>query len=516
MSNPPSVSFEITQPSCSGSSNGAIATITTGGNAPYSYAWTSGPTTANRTSLSAGTYNLTVTDAQGCVRQASATLIQPAALNVSVFHSDLTCFAANDGSAVASSIGGTGNVSFSWSNGGSGQFISNAAAGVYIVTGTDANGCTDVESFIIEQPEMMVANIIVTSPETCIGNDGSVVVQVEGGSEEYLIMWGNGAEGNTLDNVSSGVYAVAITDQNGCAISASANVPYDCDISVASTALVESDCGATNVSVSTIISCIAVENASMYQWKFATPTGIIIAEEFTIGNQFYLGQSSAITNNLTMIVSVKAMVNSVWGAYGQACVLQTEQVLGTTAVSEADCGRTLNTWEETITANAVDNAAIYEWSFASANGIIITTTVGNTLTITEQLGLQNNNEYAVTVRAEIGEQGFTEWGAVCSISISINSVGMNEHEHESVIIYPNPSDGESFTMLFNEGSNASGIELINVFNNKGQLIEALTPALQNENKGRIDYRFKNKLSAGIYFIQYQRGGNKYEEKLIVR
>jgi hypothetical protein len=217
-----------------------------------------------------------------------------------------------------------------------------------------------------------------------------------------------------------------------------------------------------------------------------------------------------------MIVSVKAMVNSVWGAYGEPCALQTEQVLGTTAVSESDCGRTLNAWEETITANVVTNAVIYEWSFASTDGIITTTTIGNTLTITEQLGLQNNSEYAVTVRAQLGELGFTEWGTICSISISINAVGMNEIDHESVIIYPNPSDGESFTMLFNEDSNASGIELINVFNNQGQLIEALTPALQNENKGRINYRFKSKLSAGIYFIQYQRGGNKYEEKLIVR
>jgi PKD repeat protein len=516
VSNPPNISFGITHPSCSGSSNGGIVSTVSGGNAPYGYAWASGQATANLSGLAAGTYPLTVTDAQGCVRQATATLTQPIALNVSVFHSDLTCFSANDGSAVASSVGGTGNVNFTWSNGTSGQFISNAAAGVYIITGTDANGCTDVESFIIEQPDMMVANIIVTSPETCIGNDGGAIVQVEGGTEDYMVVWGNGAQGDNLENVSAGDYAVVITDQNGCMINASANIPYDCEISVSSTSLVASDCGATNVPITAVVSCIPVDNASMYQWKFATATGIIIAEEFTIGNQFYLGQSSAITNNLTMIVSVKAMVNSVWGAYGEPCALQTEQVIGTTAVSESDCGRTLNAWEETITANVVTNAVIYEWSFASTDGIITTTTIGNTLTITEQLGLQNNSEYAVTVRAQLGELGFTEWGTICSISISINAVGMNEIDHESVIIYPNPSDGESFTMLFNEDSNASGIELINVFNNQGQLIEALTPALQNENKGRINYRFKSKLSAGIYFIQYQRGGNKYEEKLIVR
>jgi PKD repeat protein len=590
VSNAPTVSFSISNPTCFGGNNGGIVTTTTGGNAPYTYAWVSGPTTANRTNLAAGSYNLVVTDAQGCVRQSTATISQPTAisvtnsasnvtcaggndgsisvnatggtgnktfawsngmsgnsigslsagsytvtvtdangcvanqtinvsqppvLQVSVFHSDLTCNGSNDGNAVASSVGGTGAISFTWSNGTTGQFITDVPAGVYIITATDANGCTDTESFIIEQPDIFVANVIVTNPETCAGNDGAAAVEVEGGNGDYNILWGDGTQGSTLSNVSAGQYSVAIADASGCALNASVSIPYECEISVASTGLIPSDCGLENAALSTVLTCEPVENASMYQWKFATATGLIIAEEFTIGNQFYLGQSTAITNNLYMIVTVKAMVNSVWGNYGQACVVETEQVLGTTELAAADCGSTINAWDQIISATAIENAAIYEWSFASTNGIITTTSIGNTLVISPSLGLQNNTEYVVTVRAEVTDMGYTNWGNPCSIELAINSVGVNEINQESVIIYPNPSDGESFTMLFNEESSASGIEVIQIYNSKGQLIETFRPA-PLDNSSRIDYRFNNKLSSGIYFVQYQKAGLKYEEKLIVR
>jgi PKD repeat protein len=590
VSNPPTVSFTISNVSCAGGTNGSIVTNVSGGNAPYSYAWVSGPATANRTGLAAGNYNLVVTDAQGCVRQSTATVTQPsalaitstvnnilcaggndgsisvnatggtgnksyswsngmqgssiggltagnyvltvsdangctanqtitvaqpAALQASVFHSDLTCNASNDGNAVASSVGGTGVVTFSWSNGQTGQFLTDLSAGVYILTATDANGCTDIESFIVEQPDILVANVIVTGPETCIGNDGSAVIDVQGGSGSYTIVWGNGNTGELLQNASAGEYIIGIVDESGCSLSASVVIPYECTINIPTTQLISTDCGAQNVALSSIITCNPVENASMYQWKFATPTGLVVAEEFTLGNQFYLGQSSAITNNMSLIVSVKAMVNSVWGGFGQGCALETQQVLGTTALVEADCGVVISAWDQMISASILPNTTAYEWMFTSSNGTITSTSVDNTLIISEALGLNNNTEYAVIVRAQIPGLGYTDWGVPCTINIAINTVGVEQMNNSSVIIYPNPSDGESFTMLFNEGMNATGIEAIQIFNNKGQLVESFKPNF-NGGTSRIDHRFSNKLSSGIYFVQYLSAGIRYEEKLIVR
>jgi hypothetical protein len=109
----------------------------------YSYAWSNGTTSQNLTGVAAGTYSVIVTDANGCSATATTLVVgQASAINLSVATTAETAVDANDGTATATSVGGTGLISYNWSNTGVGSNQTNLAPGNYTVTATDANGCT--------------------------------------------------------------------------------------------------------------------------------------------------------------------------------------------------------------------------------------------------------------------------------------------------------------------------------------------------------------------------------------
>ncbi|MFD1061627.1 hypothetical protein ACFQ1Q_00095, partial [Winogradskyella litorisediminis] len=101
---------------CFGESTGAIDIEVEGGTAPYSFSWSNGENTEDISGLSAGTYLLTVTDANGCILNESFTINQPtAALAASISASqDVNCFGEATGSATVSATGGTAGYTYSW------------------------------------------------------------------------------------------------------------------------------------------------------------------------------------------------------------------------------------------------------------------------------------------------------------------------------------------------------------------------------------------------------------------
>lgn len=148
----PSINVTIssqTDVSCNGGSDGSATASASSGVAPYTYSWSNGYYTATTSGLSAGNYTVTATDAQGATGIAVASISEPSALAVTASSTDESCAGPNDGTASASSNGGTGSVSYAWSgpNGYSatGANISNLASGDYTVTATDANLCTAVD-----------------------------------------------------------------------------------------------------------------------------------------------------------------------------------------------------------------------------------------------------------------------------------------------------------------------------------------------------------------------------------
>ncbi len=211
---------------CNGGS-GSVDLTVSGGTAPFSYNWSNGANSEDLASVAAGTYNVTVTDANGCVSTNGATVSEPSAVSASASSTDASCNGGSDGTASASASGGTAPYTYNWSNGGNASNISGLSAGSYSVTVTDANGCDASASTNVGQPSAVSVSTSSTD-ETCAGNDGTATASGSGGTAPYSYSWSNGGNTATINGLAAGSYGVTVTDANGCATSSSAAVNLDC------------------------------------------------------------------------------------------------------------------------------------------------------------------------------------------------------------------------------------------------------------------------------------------------
>ena len=143
-STPPIVlSTTPTDVSCNGNSDGGVLLSASGGSGSFTYNWSSGQTSSNLSNVAAGSYVVTVTDADGNTETASALVSQPVAVGalISSFD-DESCLGANDGSVVADGTGGVGTYQYLWSNNSNTPFVNNLPPGSYTVTISDSNGCS--------------------------------------------------------------------------------------------------------------------------------------------------------------------------------------------------------------------------------------------------------------------------------------------------------------------------------------------------------------------------------------
>ena len=102
---------------CNGSSDGSATVTSSGGTAPYTYLWDDGQTTAMAGALSAGSYTVTVTDANGCTESQSVSVLEPIVLSSTVSSMDALCNGSSDGSATVTSSGGTAPYTYLWDDG---------------------------------------------------------------------------------------------------------------------------------------------------------------------------------------------------------------------------------------------------------------------------------------------------------------------------------------------------------------------------------------------------------------
>jgi len=228
-----SVSVSTTAISCFGGNNGTATANPTGGTAGaagYTYLWSNGQTSKTATNLSANTYTVTVTDAAGCTATASGTVTQPATLAATVSTTPVSCFGGNNGTATVNPSGGTpGSTGYTylWSNGQTAQTATALSAGAYVVTVTDANGCSIVRTATVAQPAVLAATIS-TTPATCFGqNNGTATANPTGGtsgSTGYTYLWSNGQTTKTATALAAATYTVTVTDANGCTVTASGSV----------------------------------------------------------------------------------------------------------------------------------------------------------------------------------------------------------------------------------------------------------------------------------------------------
>lgn len=214
-----SLSVTGTDLTCNGAQDGSASAIASGGAGNFVYSWSNNASGANINGLAAGTYTVTVFDGNQCSTTETVTINEPTSLGLSVSGTDAGC-SGDDGSATASTSGGTGNVTYAWSNNATGATVTGLASGTYSVTATDGNQCTDVATVQIGQ---MGSNLSVTATATnsnCDANNGTATASASGGVGNITYVWSNNAIGQTIANLVPGTYMVTATDTNGCTGSA--------------------------------------------------------------------------------------------------------------------------------------------------------------------------------------------------------------------------------------------------------------------------------------------------------
>ncbi len=219
---------------CFGSSTGKADINVSGGTQmpTTTYAWKTVPggqsvsSVKNPTNLAIGTYNVTVTDNNGCTTTLPnpVTITGPSsALSVAtpVQKTNVVCYGANTGSISLNISGGwSGNYTVSWNPmipGGANPI--NIPAGAYIPTVTDQGGCTlQLTPIVINQPPAITPGSPVVVDNKCSGDgDGAISIQVSGGNgAPFSVLWNGGLVGETISNLAGDDYIPTVTDGIGC------------------------------------------------------------------------------------------------------------------------------------------------------------------------------------------------------------------------------------------------------------------------------------------------------------
>ncbi|MFH2142833.1 MAG: PKD domain-containing protein [Bacteroidota bacterium] len=214
----------VTNVSCNGENDGAIDLTVTSGFPPYDFVWSNSAITEDISSLNADTYTVTITDSISCVSIINIVLNEPSELLITGTAINLSCYQSGDGSIDISTTGGIPNYTYSWNNFELTEDLSDLEAGIYTVTVTDDNNCTSIEFFSITQPVQITTNIT-SANILCYGDtNGQIDLSINGGSLPYTYNWSNGAITQGLNNLTSGIYTVTITDINNCTATNSATI----------------------------------------------------------------------------------------------------------------------------------------------------------------------------------------------------------------------------------------------------------------------------------------------------
>jgi len=217
-----------TNVACSGGSTGSATISASGGTSPYTYSWTSGKgTNTTASSLSAGSYTCTITDAHSCTGIVVVTITQPSQLRDSISaHTNVLCNGSSTGSATVGVKGGTSPYTYLWSpSGGTNATANNLAAGSYTVTVTDHNSCTATATVSITQPSSALTVTIGSEANaSCNGEDGSATVTANGGTSPYTYSWSSGAGTTSSVSLTAGSYTVTVTDHNSCTATATVTI----------------------------------------------------------------------------------------------------------------------------------------------------------------------------------------------------------------------------------------------------------------------------------------------------
>ena len=384
------LSSSIDDVSCNGGNDGEISIIAAGGTAPYSFVWDNSSTNTSINGLSAGTYGVVVTDADGCEVEGLYDVDEADILTASVNTNSAACGNAS-GNATAAATGGNAPYNYIWNNAMSVSFLNNIAAGGYDVTVTDDNGCmASASGTVASSNSTITLSTSVTSDDACGYNMGGALASATstGGSVSYL--WDNGDATALTSGLVAGTYSVTATDTDGCSSASSVTITELAPALTATVSATDATCGAADGTAS-----VSMNTAYTYAWNDAANQTTAMATGLE-ANVYYV----IVTNNVTScFAGFTANVNNPTASLSLA-----------TTVTNADC---YGSSTGDITVSGTSASVVAGYSLWTADGDSLTSVISSG---TESFSGLPVDDY-ILVGADIA-------GCITFSSLSINEPSM--------------------------------------------------------------------------------------------
>ena len=209
---------------CNGDETGSISVSVTGGIGDVALDWSNGDSGVTIDDLGVGLYTVIATDENGCTDTLMVEVSGPEAIEIVIDSIINPTIDNDDGAAYVSISGGTGTYDVAWSDGSTVEDLVGVGSGIYTITVTDSNDCSETLDVSILDVSCETTDLAFTyssTPEDCNMNNGTVTINASGGAPPYTYNWpvvistGNDA---MISGVSEGVFILTLSDDNGCSV----------------------------------------------------------------------------------------------------------------------------------------------------------------------------------------------------------------------------------------------------------------------------------------------------------
>lgn len=485
---------------CNGESDGGVNISVSGGVSPYSYEWSttdgSGVTIPdkNQTGLTAGNYNVIITDDNSCVFEESVEILEPVLLEITLEEAinGTSCGGGSTGVINISATGGTGGLTYTLNPGAtqvntSGNFTG-IGTGTYIVEVEDDNACTvSSSSLIVTEPEIIVITTDNQSNVTCYGSEnGAVEITVTGGtvSSDYTYAWstddGVGLVGGSQDQLTLGVgtYYLTVTDDNSCEVSTSYVLTEPSPVEI-SKSVYNAFCTGTNDGV-VVLTITGGALPFSYFWTTIDGSGLVATNKHQSGlsaAMYYIRVDDA-----------------------NGCIYNDSVEI----VDPPEISITLENATDATGYNSRDGSVTIE-AAGGTPPLSFTLNPGGEINYTGIFDDLNPGEYTVDV------SDFNDCGPVESIILTVGSINSiyDIILGENILIYPNPTSSILF-IDFDNIDDAFSVQIINI---SGQVV--YTDELKSSQTEVPSIDMSN-YSNGFYFIRIYNSKGSYQEKILLQ
>ena len=415
-------------PSICGVSNGSIDLSVSGAAAPYTFTWSNGAITEDLTGLASGNYTVTVSATNGC--SATATLNVPnssGTFNLAGAAAALTNCTANNG-AIDLTITPAGSFTILWSNGAISEDLSGLAAGTYTVSVTQSGSCTASTSFFVTDQRTVPLLSQSVLPELCGQINGSIDLEVTGGTGPYGYQWTGGGISQDLPALAAGAYTVTVTDANGCSATATATVPANSiAFSVTGTTTASSSCLQSNGAINLILNPAAPPSGPGYTYAWSNSATTPSLTGLAAGNyQVTVSAGGTCTTTASFPVVGNAPVPAI-----------------SPTVGAAFCGQAIGDIDLTVSASVAPYT--YLWSTGAVSEDLTGLAAGNyTVTVSSANGCTAVDNYTIPDNSFVpGLTGTTVPSTSCTASTGSLDLTVNPAV---------PVTGASYTFTWSNGA----------------------------------------------------------------